>query len=359
MSVSKSNKSRKSHEKTILNSVSGAARPGELLAILGPSGSGKTTLIKILNGWSKANNNSKITGEVRANGVPIESLKFSKLAGNVLAEDILLANLTVRESIQFSADIRTNFTSQQKKDLVDQLLEDLLLTRVQDSRVGSQKDRGISGGQKKRVSIGIELITNPSVLFLDEPTSGLDSFTALAIVKLLRNQADLGRTVLSTFHQPGSEIMEQVDNLMVMTDGYIVFHSPPSTIESWFDKLGYEFDAIGNPTDVLIYYISKEEPRFSTKHEKIQFLLEEYQTSSKPLPKCEPDDDLQKHNFDNIPVPFKYFTYISTFRYSFSAMVLNEFDGLTFDCEDDEVKPCRPESELNLTLPLWLNVFIL
>jgi ABC-type multidrug transport system ATPase subunit/ABC-type multidrug transport system permease subunit len=284
---------KKTQDISVLKGISGTAEPGQMLTIMGTSGAGKSSLMSVLTGHITSGKFTKIAGEVKANGVSIYSLSFSKLVGNVLQEDLLLANLTVRESIQFSADLRTDLSTEEKKYRVDKLLDDLLLTKCEDTYIGSQNVRGISGGEKKRVCIGIELITNPSILFLDEPTSGLDSYTALAIMTLIKEQANLGRTVICTLHQPSSEIVELMDSLLVMTDGHIVYHSSPLLIEEWFQKLDFTFPDIGNPVDYLMDIISSQDERFETKEEQNELLLTSYKQSLLPIEAGEEDEELR------------------------------------------------------------------
>jgi ATP-binding cassette subfamily G (WHITE) protein 1 len=143
------------------------------------------------------------------------------------------------------------------------------------------------------VCIGIELITNPSLLFLDEPTSGLDSYTALAIMTLIKEQANLGRTVICTLHQPSSQIVELMDSLLVMTDGHIIYHNSPFLIEEWFQQLDYTFPDIGNPVDYLMNIITSQDQRFETKQEQNEFLLNSYKANLLAIEAGEEDDELK------------------------------------------------------------------
>lgn len=123
----------------------------------------------------------------------------------------------------FTARLRLKLSAKERKERVENLIKDLGLTKCADTRVGNQLIRGLSGGERKRASIGVELITNPSLIFLDEPTTGLDSTTALNVLELLKALADNGRNVVSTIHQPSSEIFNQFDNLMLMVRGNIIY----------------------------------------------------------------------------------------------------------------------------------------
>jgi len=180
-------------------------------AILGPSGSGKTTLLNFLSGrlYSK---NLKITGSVQINGKEIVRIdKYQHLIAYVMQDDVLLAMLTPYEAIKFAADMRLSIPEAERESRTRELLKVLGIEKCSNTRVGNALIRGVSGGERKRTSIGVELITNPSLIYLDEPTTGLDSTTALRIVQLLASLAKTGRTVVSTIHQPSSEIFSSFD----------------------------------------------------------------------------------------------------------------------------------------------------
>lgn len=151
----------------LIHGVSGFANPGQVLALMGGSGAGKTTLLNILSDRLANPKNTKITGKVLANGQDVKSIAYKTYIGYVMQDDILLDTMTPRECLQFSANMRVHGTAEQKKAKVEQLLEDLKLTSVANNRIGSVMIKGISGGERRRTSIGVELITNPSAVFLD------------------------------------------------------------------------------------------------------------------------------------------------------------------------------------------------
>jgi ATP-binding cassette subfamily G (WHITE) protein 2 len=239
----------------VLQGVTGEAKPGELLCIIGTSGAGKSSVMNILSGYLRASKGHEMHGVVKANGVPITDFEYSSFIAYVLQEDILLASMTVKETLMFSAQLRTQGSSDEKRGRVQQMIGELKLENVQDSYVGGGRLRGISGGEKKRVCIGMELITNPSVLFLDEPTSGLDSYTAYAIMQLVKAQSRLGRTVICSLHQPSSHIVNLIDQLVVMTRGQAVYSDSPSNVRPYFEALGYDFPKLGSPVDYLMQII--------------------------------------------------------------------------------------------------------
>ena len=165
--------------KEVLNNCSGVMRPG-LNAILGPTGSGKTSLLDVLAGRK---DQRYLTGSVLINGKP-QPRDFRLMSGFVVQDDTVWGQLTVRENLNFSAALRLGpqYTCAERKLRVNTIIEDLGLTACADSKLGTNDCRGVSGGERKRTCIGMELITNPDVLFLDEPTTGLDATTAVTVV---------------------------------------------------------------------------------------------------------------------------------------------------------------------------------
>lgn len=196
----------KKETKTIIHKQSGVMNSGTFTAILGPSGSGKTTLLNFLSG-RLVSTNLRIEGGYELNGIAISSVEpYANQIAYIMQDDILLETMTPRESLMFAASMRLQLSKVRRERRVNTLIEQLGLSDCCDTKIGSTMKKGISGGERKRTSIGIELITDPSIIFLDEPTTGLDSTTALQVVQLLRNLANEGRTVVSTIHQPSSEV---------------------------------------------------------------------------------------------------------------------------------------------------------
>ncbi|KAG6402486.1 hypothetical protein SASPL_134681 [Salvia splendens] len=194
-----SEKKTKSAKKEILKGVSGSVFPGEMLAMLGPSGSGKTTLLTALGGRLSGD----LAGAITYNGKPFSNAT-KRCTGFVTQDDVLYPHLTVTETLVYTALLRLprDLSKAEKVEHAEAVIEQLGLTRCRDSIIGGDFLRGVSGGERKRVSIGQEMLINPSLLFLDEPTSGLDSTTAQKIVSTLWDLANGGRTVLMTIHQP-------------------------------------------------------------------------------------------------------------------------------------------------------------
>ena len=184
----------------ILKGVSGNS--SSFTAIMGPSGAGKSTLMNILAGRLQGNGTNVVEGDVFYNGKQVDPKTFASNIAYVMQEDAIKATTTPREAFHFSAALRlgNTVTEEERNKRVNALIEELRLQKCADMMVGDARLRipGISGGERKRTAIGVELISNPSIVFLDEPTSGLDSFAAHRVVTVLNRLAEKGRTVLCT-----------------------------------------------------------------------------------------------------------------------------------------------------------------
>lgn len=237
----------------ILRGMTGVCRPGELTAIMGTSGAGKTTLLNILSCRITEKGKNKLNGEFLANGNPYDLSKFSKFAGYVMQNDILFETMTPREIFTFTANLRLPGTHEERIKKVNNLLQNLKLERAADTLVGGTFAKGISGGERKRTSIGVELITDPNLIFLDEPTSGLDSFTAFILISLLKNLAvKEGKTVIFTIHQPSSDIFFLFDRLMILAKGKFIYQGPTRNAVDHFGSIGYQCPEYSNPADYFI-----------------------------------------------------------------------------------------------------------
>ena len=193
------------------------ANGGQLVGIMGGSGSGKSTLLSILNGSLKPS-----FGRVSINGVDIheDARSVAGVIGHVPQDDVLIAELTVRENLAFNASLSLGkWSTKAQQDRVDEVLEQLGLLDIQHLRVGSVLDKVISGGQRKRVNIGLELLRNPPVLFLDEPTSGLSSRDSEQVMDLLKELTYSGRLVFAVLHQPSSDLFKMLDRLFMLDAG--------------------------------------------------------------------------------------------------------------------------------------------
>uniref|UniRef100_A0A5B7BG54 Putative ABC transporter G family member 22-like n=1 Tax=Davidia involucrata TaxID=16924 RepID=A0A5B7BG54_DAVIN len=235
-------------EKCILHGISGSVHPGEVLALMGPSGGGKTTLLNLLSGRVKIN-----SGTITYNDQPYTKLLKQRI-GFVLQDDIVFPHLTVKETLTYAALLRlpNTLSKEQKKERAMNVLSELGLERCQNTIIGGAFVRGISGGERKRVCIGNEILLNPSLLFLDEPTSGLDSTTALRIVQMLHNIAEAGKTVVTTIHQPSSRLFRKFDKLILLGKGSSLYFGKASEAMLYFSSIGCAPLIAMNPAEFLI-----------------------------------------------------------------------------------------------------------
>ncbi|RLN52511.1 hypothetical protein BBP00_00009599, partial [Phytophthora kernoviae] len=239
---------KKVEEKVILKNVSGSAKPGELLVIMGPSGAGKSSLLDCISG-----RNSAVEGEIVLNGQPWSDAT-KRLTSYVMQDDLFYQTITVKEHLVFQARLRMGktFTEKQYMQRVNEVMEELGLMKCRDTLIGGISLRGISGGERKRLSFATEILTNPSILFVDEPTSGLDSFMAETVTMQLQQIARDGRTVIATIHQPSSEVFALFDQLYLLSDGSPVYQGKALESVGYFASLGYQCPPLMNPTDYFM-----------------------------------------------------------------------------------------------------------
>lgn len=167
--------------------------------------------------------------------------------------------MSVRECLEFAAKLKLPGTLDQKLARVDEVITMLKLTKCQNTKIGGQLVKGVSGGERKRTSIGVELITDPTLIFLDEPTTGLDSFTATSVMDSLGDLARKdGRTVISTIHQPNSDIFEQFDRLVLLAKGKILYFNEARFSVDYFSSIGFQCPDLSNPADFFMSMMSIE-----------------------------------------------------------------------------------------------------
>ncbi|XP_048226254.1 ABC transporter G family member 22 isoform X3 [Ricinus communis] len=237
-------------EKDILNGISGSVDPGQVLALMGPSGSGKTSLLNLLSGRLI---HQTVGGTITYNDQPYCKNLKSRI-GFVTQDDVLFPHLTVKETLTYAARLRLpkTLTREQKEKRALDVIYELGLERCQDTMIGGSFVRGVSGGERKRVCIGNEIIINPSLLFLDEPTSGLDSTTALRIVQMLQDIAEAGKTVVTTIHQPSSRLFHKFDKLILLGKGSLLYFGKASETMPYFSSIGCNPLIAMNPAEFLL-----------------------------------------------------------------------------------------------------------
>ncbi|KAK3021539.1 hypothetical protein RJ639_046487 [Escallonia herrerae] len=235
--------------KQILKGITGSIGPGEILALMGPSGSGKTTLLKIIGGRLHEN----VNGTITYNDIPYNPA-LKRRIGFVTQDDVLFPQLTVEETLVFAAFLRlpSNMSRRQKYERVEMIVKELGLERCCHTRVGGGFVKGISGGERKRTSIGYEILVDPSLLLLDEPTSGLDSTSANRLLQILQGVAKAGRTIITTIHQPSSRMFHTFHKVLLISEGVPVYYGKARESIEYFSSLRFTPEIPMNPAEFLL-----------------------------------------------------------------------------------------------------------
>ncbi|XP_043286081.1 ATP-binding cassette sub-family G member 4-like [Venturia canescens] len=236
-------------EKNILRGVSGHFRPGKLTGIIGPSGAGKTSLLSILSGLRGSN----VKGSITVNGNPRNADEFRRSACYIPQEFALLPRLTTRETLCIAARLKLGHphTAQSRELVMKEVASKLGLMNCMDTMADQ-----LSGGEKKRLSIGVEIVTNPAVMLLDEPTSGLDSLASNQVVGLMKNIAKSGCTVVCAIHQPNSQMIEQFDDILVLAGGRNFYCGPREEIVETFLQAKFACPAFYNIAEFVIEVVT-------------------------------------------------------------------------------------------------------
>lgn len=240
----------------MLNDISGEVPPKQTTAILGPSGAGKTSLLNILAGRASSTKRITITADIRLNNYSVDpcDIEVRQMIAFVAQDDSLVGTQTPRESIRFSARLRLprSTTAAELDGITSRMLSELGLTSCADTVVGHALLKGISGGERKRTSIGVELVVKPGMIFLDEPTSGLDSFSALQVCQVLKKVANAGATVMFTIHQPSSEVFFGFDQVILLNKGQVMYQGAVTEVAEYFTTRGYPCPQTYNPADWIM-----------------------------------------------------------------------------------------------------------
>lgn len=246
--------------RTLLHNMSGTARGSRVMAIMGPSGAGKTTLMSSFMGRLDTEKPNDLSGGCYVNGVPLTN-EYKRLFSMVAQDDIVMGKETPYDAMYFSARIRLGVSHEEAEALAEEVLEQLHLGGCRDTIIGVPGHiKGISGGEKKRVNIGNELITNPYIMILDEPTTGLDSVNATRVGLLLQELAhDEGRTVVCTIHTPSSELFDLFDDLLLLAKGHVIYHGPREDAIAYFATAGHPVPARVNPSEFYMDLLQMKE----------------------------------------------------------------------------------------------------
>ncbi|OMO56140.1 ABC transporter-like protein [Corchorus olitorius] len=250
----------------VLKDVNCKAKPWEILAIVGPSGAGKSSLLEILAG--KLNPQS---GSIFVNQSPVDKAQFRKVSGYVTQKDNLFPLLTVEETLMFSAKLRLRLPQAQLSSRVKSLIQELGLEHVAMTRVGDDRVRGISGGERRRVSIGVDVIHDPRVLILDEPTSGLDSNSALQTIDMLKVMAETrGRTIILSIHQPGFRIVKSFSSILLMANGSVLHQGTVDQLSANLREIGLQLPLHVNIIEFAIESIEAIQQQRKGQQEVVQ-----------------------------------------------------------------------------------------
>lgn len=237
--------------KMILRGISGQFKSGELTAILGPSGAGKSTLLNILAGYKCEGSNGTIT----INGQPRELRQFKKSSCYIMQEDLLQPRLTVLEAMRFAADLKlgNRLTPSEKLSAITEIIDTLRLKKA----TNTVTER-LSGGERRRLSIALELVNNPPVIFLDEPTTGLDELSSVQCIDLLQRVARGGRTVICSIHTPSASIFAKFQHVYIVAKGQCVYRGHAGNVVPFLQHIGIECPRHYNPADFVIEVSSGE-----------------------------------------------------------------------------------------------------
>jgi ABC-type multidrug transport system ATPase subunit/ABC-type multidrug transport system permease subunit len=236
-----------STNKKLLSDVNGSVGPSSMTALMGPSGAGKTTLLNALAG--RLPSGLKLSGEILMNGQVRDKKSWPRIMGYVEQEFKTFEYQSVLETMTFADNVKLKLGD----DKIVEIMNILGLFNVKDNYVVN-----LSGGERKRLSIAVELLGDPPILFLDEPTSGLDSFNALNILQLLKRLTEMGKTVLVTIHQPSYAMIEYFERIILLSQGGMIFDGTCDECLDFFEEAGYKLPMRTNPTDFFLDTISMD-----------------------------------------------------------------------------------------------------
>ncbi|KAI9125444.1 hypothetical protein K1719_004060 [Acacia pycnantha] len=270
----------------LLHNITGYAPKGCVTAVMGPSGAGKSTFLDGLAGRIAS---GSLKGRVCLDGTDTNPTLIKRTSAYIMQDDRLFPMLTVYETFMFAADFRLgSLPPIEKKQRVEQLIEQLGLSSTRNTYIGDEGKRGVSGGERRRVSIGVDIIHGPPLLFLDEPTSGLDSTSAHSVIEKVHDIARGGSTVILTIHQPSSRIQLLLDHLIILARGQLMFQGSPKDVSLHLGRLGRKVPKGENPIEHLIDVIQE----YDLCDVGVGALAEFARTGVKPPPLPDQDSSL-------------------------------------------------------------------
>ncbi|KAJ3208979.1 ATP-binding cassette sub- G member 1 [Dinochytrium kinnereticum] len=217
-------------------------RPGRFTAIMGASGAGKTSFLNVIAGEARL---GQVSGDILVNGTPIVGSRMKQISGH---DDAISMSATLR--------LPKSISPEEKKERVEAIIKDLNLTKCADTIIGDAHIKGVSGGERKRCAMAMEMVTNPKVLFLDEPTSGLDTFTAFSVIHTLRGLAHRkNQTYIATIHQPSSQLFRLFDDLLLLSEGRVMYYGKTQDAVPYFSQHHFSCPVRSNPADYFFYHI--------------------------------------------------------------------------------------------------------
>ncbi|XP_054741613.1 ATP-binding cassette sub-family G member 4-like isoform X1 [Anastrepha obliqua] len=237
--------------KEILHGLSGKIPSSQLVGIMGPSGAGKSRLIDVLSGFTTKG----ITGSILVNGTLRNSARFRSMSCYITQDDRLQELLTLEENMSIAAELKLGKSKgeKQKKDIIDEITNALGLSEQRHTKTSE-----LSGGQRKRLSIALELLNNPTIMFLDEPTTGLDNSSCTKVLELCKHLAQRGRTIICTIHQPSARLFQLFDQVYILGSGKCVYQGCPNKLMPFLESVNLPCPLYHNPADFIIELVVGE-----------------------------------------------------------------------------------------------------
>ncbi|KAJ2776658.1 hypothetical protein GGI15_004782 [Coemansia interrupta] len=299
----------------ILQNISGEVRAGEVIALIGSSGAGKTTLLNALSGRIVG---GELSGSILFHGAKRNPGSFKRQTAYVQQDDLMHPLLTVQETLTYASKLRLpnkQYNARQKADRVDTVIRQLRLEAARNTPIGDAATRGVSGGERKRVSIGTELLTDPRLLFLDEPTSGLDSNSSEMVVELVKKiSVEQNTATIMTIHQPNARIFNIFDKVILLSQGQLVYFGPTSASIGYFASIGFECPVHENPADYFVDLMTldyRSDEALAQSKQQVSALIESFarHASQQPPPSSEKQSPASSQAGSNValrldaPVP--------------------------------------------------------